>query len=213
MKTFIFDMDGTLIDSLPDVAEASNRSLKMHGLPERTLEEVRRNIGHGLDDRLTKLALPAVLSPSEYAELKKDYCDYYAGHCTALSYAYSGMTETLTELKRRGHRLIVATNKRDRFAHAIADKLFAGIFDRVIGQLDGVPPKPDPALGKYITGLLSVSPADCVMVGDSKFDMLFARSCGFFPLGVRWGYSEKGELESSGAEFIAERPADILSLA
>lgn len=213
MKTFIFDLDGTLIDSLPDIQTAANKAFNAVNLPSRSLKEIRQHVGHGLDDFIRNINLPHVVTDEEFSVIKNTYGEYYKNHLADLTTIYDGVTELLKALRKMGCLLIIASNKTDAYAKIIADKLFAGMFDDVLGQMDHLPPKPCPELGQYIMKKYGLSAADCVMVGDSKFDTAFAKNCGFYSVGVRWGFSEPGELELAGTDKIVEKADEILALA
>jgi len=212
VKTFIFDLDGTLIYSLPDIREAANRAFAAVGLPLRSIEEVRKFVGHGLDDFLRNINLPYVVTEKELSVIKNVYDEYYKNHLADLTTVYDGVIDLLRNLHEKGCFLIMASNKTDIYVKIIADKLFHGLFDDVIGQMDGVPPKPCPALGQYILDRHGLTAADCIMVGDSKFDTVFAKNCGFYSVGVRWGFAEPGELEAAGTDKIVEKANEILAL-
>ncbi len=212
MKTFIFDLDGTLINSLPDIQTAANRAFAALNLPTRNLEEVRKNVGHGLDDFFRHINLPHIITEEELSVIKNVYGEYYKNHLADLTTVYDGVIELLRALRKKGCMLIMASNKTDLYAKIIADKLFSRLFDDVIGQMDGIPPKPRPELGQYILQKHGLSASDCVMVGDSKFDTVFAKNCGFYSVGVRWGFSEPDELENAGTDKIVDRAEEILEL-
>lgn len=213
MKTFIFDLDGTLINSLPDIQTAANKAFTAAGLPIRTLEEIRQNVGHGLDDFIRNINLPHIVTDEEFTIIKDVYGEYYKNHLADLTTVYDGVVDLLRALRKNGCLLILASNKSDLYVKIIADKLFPGLFDDVIGQMDGVLPKPHPELGQYILNKHGIKASDCMMVGDSKFDTVFAKNCGFFSVGVRWGFSEPDELENAGTDMIIEKADEILALA
>ena len=213
MKTFIFDLDGTLIDSLPDIQTAANKAFSAVNLPSYTLKEIRQNVGHGLDDFIKNINLPHIVTDEELSIIKTVYGNYYEKHLTDLTTVYEGVTDLLINLRKKGCLLIMASNKTDLYAKIIADKLFLGLFDEVFGQIDGLLPKPNPELGQLILNKYSLVATDCIMVGDSKFDTAFAKNCGFYSVGVRWGFSEPGELEAAETDIIVERADEILALA
>ena len=212
MKTFIFDLDGTLINSLPDIQTAANKAFAAVCLPSRSLDEIRRHVGHGLDDFLRNINLPHVVTEEEFSVIKNVYGEYYKNHLADLTTVYDGVIDLLKTLRKMGCLLIMASNKTDLYVKIIADKLFPGLFDGVVGQMDGLPPKPRPELGQYILNKYGIDASDCVMVGDSKFDTAFAKNCGFYSVGVRWGFSEPGELEKAGTDKIIGKADEILAL-
>lgn len=213
MRTFIFDLDGTLVNSLPDIQTAANKAFHAVNLPPRSLEEVRLHVGHGLDDFIKSINRPHIVTDRELSVIKTVYDEYYKNHLVDLTTVYEGVIDLLEKLRKMGCLLIIASNKTDLYVKIIADKLFAGLFDDAIGQMAHFPPKPRPDLGQYIMDKYGLSAADCVMVGDSKFDTAFAKNCGFYSVGVRWGFSEPGELETAGTDLIVERADEIFDLA
>lgn len=213
MKVFVFDLDGTLINSLGDVAAAVSFALQKGGYEPTTPERVFQLIGHGVGDVLLALLPPHKRSQEEMLRVRGYYYEYYGAHTTVLTTVYPHVPEMLAGLKAKGCRLALLSNKTDEFAKKIADNLFSGLFDYVRGAVDGFPLKPDPRVGDLVLEQFGVKPSDCVMVGDSHFDIDFAHACGFFSIGVDWGFAEPDELKNANANIIVSDAMQILETA
>ena len=213
LQAVILDLDGTLIDSLADLAEAVNRMLDEHGHPRRPLEVFPRYIGEGMR-HLVRRALPEDCRADDYVDrCVADYMRHYEQLWHDQTHAYAGMPETLRELRRRGLKLGVLSNKPHHFTALCCDHFFPpGTFDVVLGQRDGVPRKPDPAAGLEIAALFSLEPRRCAYVGDSGIDMQFGIAAGMRRVGVLWGFRGEDELRENGAEVLLGAPRELLDL-
>ena len=213
LQAVILDLDGTLIDSLADLAEAVNRMLDDHGHPRRPLEVFPKYIGEGMR-HLVRRALPEDRRAEDYVDrCVADYQRHYEQCWHDQTRAYHGMAEALAALKQRRLKLAVLSNKPHRFTALCCDHFFApGTFDVVFGQRDGVPRKPDPAAGLEIAALLGAKPARCAYVGDSGIDMQFGAAAGMRRAGVLWGFRDEAELRESGAEVLLKTPAELANL-
>lgn len=213
MKAFIFDLDGTLIDSLEDLAEAINRMLAEHGYPRQPLEVFPLYIGEGVK-ALVERAIPAEALPKEDINARvKDYQRHYTDTWHDKTTPYAGITEALQELEFRNMKLAVLSNKPQVFTKLCCDYFFPNTrFEAVFGARDDVPRKPHPAGALNICEILGVQPADCVFVGDSGIDMELAVNAGMFPAGVSWGFRKEAELLAHGAKTIVRHPDDLLCL-
>lgn len=213
MKAFIFDLDGTLINSLADIAEAVNRALDERGFPRHDPRVFPQFIGEGVHKLVERAVPPEALPAIDIPSMIADYQRHYAGTWRDKTRPYEGIPEVIGALRARGMRTAVLSNKPDHFTRLCCGHFFAeGSFDAVRGASDGVPRKPHPRAGIELAEELGVSPDDCVYVGDSGLDMEFAVNAGMFPLGVLWGFRGEAELREGGAGRLVARPADILSL-
>lgn len=209
---FVFDLDGTLLNTLPDLVALTNRSLAKAGLPERTEGEILSFVGNGLRS-LMERAVPGGSSPRVVDAVMQNWKDDYAEFGIALTVPYDGMRETLAALKARGKKLAVLSNKFDGGVQEIIPIHFPGMFDAMHGEGPLFPRKPDP------TGLLSTiaelgaSPETTAYVGDSGSDMRVACAAGTFAVGVTWGYRPEAELRAQGADAIITAPEDLLAFA
>lgn len=209
----IFDLDGTLLDTIGDLAAACNVVLERRGLPQHSYEEYCHFVGNGIM-RLVERALPEELrTPELVAAVRADFVDYYTAHIDLLTRPYEGIAELVAELTRRGVKLAVASNK----FQAGTEKLVARFFPRtafaaVLGQRAGVALKPDPAVVEEILARTGVDRGRVLYVGDSGVDMETAAAAGVRSAGVTWGFRDRAELEAAGARHIVERPEELLGL-
>lgn len=212
-QLIIFDLDGTLLNTIGDLAMACDHMLELRSLPRHTYEEYCSFVGNGIM-RLVERALPETLRTAEYvAAARKDFVDYYIDHIDLKSHPYTGITELLGDLQRDGALIAVASNK----FQAGTEKLIRGFFPSVdwveiCGNREGVPLKPDPTLINMIIDKAGVERTHCTMVGDSGVDMLSARNAGIRSVGVSWGFRSREELEQAGAEQIADTVEELRTI-
>ena len=203
MKTrlVIFDLDGTLLNTIGDLAVACNAVLALRGLPEHTYAEYCHFVGNGIM-RLVERALPEELRTAEnVAAVRADFVKYYTEHIDIHTKPYEGIPELIAELVRRGVSLAVASNK----FQAGTEKLIRLFFP-------GVPLKPSPAVVEEILALTGVAKERVLYVGDSGVDIETAAAAGVRSAGVTWGFRDRGELEDAGARHIVDRPEELLEL-
>lgn len=213
MKAFIFDLDGTLIDSISDIAEAVNRMLADHGYPRAPLTAFPRYIGDGVGPLVQRALPPEAAEREDIAARVADYQRHYEDTWKLATVPYSGMHETLAELRARGMKLAVLSNKPDHFTKLCCEHFFpdAG-FEVVFGAREGVPRKPHPQGAFDICEILNVPPHECAYVGDSGIDMELAANAGMYAVGVRWGFRSEQELLEKGARTIVAQPDDLVCL-
>jgi phosphoglycolate phosphatase len=209
----LFDLDGTLADTLEDLADAMDRVLRGEGLPGHGYAEYRRMIGHGIR-RLVSAALPADRRDDPtvdrcFARMIADYGE----HSLVKTHLYDGVAELLAALKAVGLKLAVLSNKADEPTRRIVAALFAdGAFDAVAGARPDVPLKPDPAGALLAAASLGIEPGRTIYVGDSPTDMRTALAAGMTPVGVSWGFRTRGELVEAGASAVIDHPPELLAL-
>ncbi len=215
-QAVIFDLDGTLLDTIEDIAGATNRVLEARCLAPFDIEETKLLVGDGIEEMVRRAFGSrgvAALSDADVAGIVTDYRREYQACWRAHSRPYSGVPELLGELARRGVRTAVLSNKSHPFTTLMTAELLAGFrFDAVRGATPGVPLKPDPAPALAIAGELGVAPRACAFVGDTSVDMNTARAAGMFPVGALWGFRTADELRQSGAEALIASPPDLLKL-
>ncbi|MDE6828597.1 MAG: HAD-IA family hydrolase [Alistipes sp.] len=212
-RLVIFDLDGTLLDTIGDLAVACNASLAMRGLPQHSYDDYCGFVGNGIM-RLVERALPEPLrTPENVALMRADFVRCYTEHIDARTRPYEGVPELLAVLSQRGLRLAVASNKFQAGTEKLVQRFFPGIaFDPVFGQREGVPLKPDPAVAETILALTETPPGQALFVGDSGIDILTAKAAGIRSAGVTWGFRSRTELEEAGADHIVDRAEEILAL-
>ena len=209
VKIAVFDLDGTLADTLADLAGAVNYGLRKMGCPEHTLDEYRFMVGNGAK-KLCWRALPEDRK-EEAPELHRYFSEYYPAHLVDKTCVYNGMHEVLRKLDKAGVVLAVATNKPEDAARELVAELLPDIdFIRVLGGTTKRPIKPDTQVIAEIFAALPDEPGEAYMIGDSNVDMLTGQNAGIRTIGCAWGFRGREELEAAGADFIAEKPEDIL---
>ena len=205
MKLAIFDLDGTLLDTIADLAAATNFALAHYGLPTHKEEEYKFFVGNGINKMLER-ALPEDKRNEEYiTKLRSQFVPYYDVHNSDLSRPYPGMVELLKELQRNNIAIGVASNKYQEAAVKLVLQFFPGIdFALILGQREGVPSKPDPTIAYEIIEHTGIAKEDTVYIGDSCVDMQTGKNAGITTVGVSWGFRPKTELESYNPDFIAD---------
>lgn len=214
MKKFvIFDLDGTLLNTLDDLAAAANHALEVMSLPIHPVEAFRMFVGNGvpkLVERMTPEALrhDAALS----ARLRQAFDEYYGPHGQDLTRPYDGVILLLDELLNRGMKLAILSNKPHEFVKTLVPHYFGERFTVVYGQRAGYPTKPDGSLVEEVLADLGGRAEEAVYLGDSGVDMETARNGGVFSVGVLWGFRSREELLAHGAQALIERPEELLPL-
>lgn len=210
IQACVFDLDGTLINSIDDLADAVNYTLRLYRYPEHEPAEYRYMVGNGAA-LLIERALPeGHRTEREIAKALDIYRERYAAHSLDKTRPYEGMTATLRRLRAAGLRLAVISNKPDSDTQAIIEKLFpARLFDVVCGHRDGMPHKPDPQGVLEACARMGIKPSGGAMLGDSAVDIKTALAAGMTPLGALWGFRERDELAEAGAKFLLEKPAEL----
>lgn len=214
-KAAIFDLDGTLLDTLGDLAGGVNAALRANGFPEHGEQAIRRFIGDGAE-MLIRRALPDGVGKESdrVAACLASFEVHYGEHYADLTRPYDGIEQLLAALSKLGVPLGILSNKPHEFTVRCACSYFGdedSPFRVVFGQREGVAKKPDPAGAIEAAGLLGVEPADCLYIGDSDVDMLTAKAAGMAAIGVSWGFRSVDELRAAGALQVIESPAELLS--
>lgn len=209
--TYIFDLDGTILDTLLDLANAVNFAMKSKGFPERTTDEVRSFIGNGIKV-LIKRAVPENTSEDDYAEALEIFTKYYLEHIADNTKPYDGIIDVINSLKEKGCKTAVVSNKAHFAAQAVVKDFFGDIFDLVVGKMDEFPSKPEPDSLLYTIKSLGAEKGKCIYIGDSDVDVLTAHNAGLECIGVTWGNRNEDVLLASRAEYIAHTPHEILDI-
>lgn len=210
-KAVIFDMDGTILNTLEDLKNATNYSLKQFNFPERTLDEVRMFVGNGIR-KLCERAVPAGTDSKTVDEVLAVFLPYYEKHNNDFTCAYPGIQNLVIELHKLGIKTAVSTNKADVPAQDLGKKYFNGVFDLIVGQQEGIRTKPAPDSVNLILSKLGVEKKDAVYVGDSDVDFQTAANSGLDFIGVDWGFRGRAFLEQHGAKNIVNKAEEILEL-
>ena len=213
IKALIYDLDGTLADTLPSLCQAINMTMDHYGAPLRTCEDVRLAIGNGAR-MLVKRLLPDALSNHEdkVTEALLYYNARYAETYTAAD-CYDGIQDAVTALCHRGYVSAVLSNKPDKYTVALCRILFPeNTFALTRGQQEGVPTKPDPTAPLSIAARLGVKPEECAFIGDSEVDIRTAKNAGMMSVGCAWGYRSADDLRAEGADAVIDTPDQLLTL-
>ena len=211
IKAVFFDMDGTLVNSLNDLAVSTNYALEKNGYETKPIENYADYQGNGVYVMIERALAPIKVTSEELTVLRNDFFDYYKNHCTDYTTDYDGIKELVQNLKERGVKVCCITNKVEKIAYKIIDHFFGGM-NIVAGQIDGVPNKPNPYQTLKAMEELNLKPEECLFVGDTGVDIETAKGAGIKSVGCLWGFRTKEELETAGANFIVAVPCEILEL-
>ena len=213
MKLVIFDLDGTLLNTLEDLAASVNYALHRFGYPEHTVEEYRYFVGNGIT-KLVERALPEKERTEEHIiQVRAEFLSQYSQHKMDRTKPYAGIPALLEQLRHAGVVLAVASNKYQEATHELIHFYFGDhIFAAVLGQREGIPAKPDPSIVNEILAITGMEKRDTFYVGDSCVDMQTALNGGVIPIGVSWGFRPCVELEENGAIHIVDRPSQIFEI-
>ncbi len=212
IKAVLFDLDGTLVNSISDLAACVNHVLKNNGMPTRAENEFFMFVGDGIP-KMIERALPADKRSKEMLDkLVMEFLVYYANHYADNTIAYDGIKATINALREERYKLIVISNKAQEMAEKVVLKIFGEVFDEIVGKREGYPAKPDPTLTFEILKKHGLEPNECVFLGDSGMDMALGVNSGAYPIGVLWGFRSKEELLENGAKSIIASPQELLEI-
>lgn len=207
----VFDLDGTLIDTLEDLKNSVNYALGQFGFPERTYDEIKSFVGNGVA-KLVYRSAPADTADETKAKLLALFKEHYMAHSMVFTAPYEGIEEMLTELKNAGVRTAVVTNKMQDAAFDLIETFFGSYIDVVIGQVDSLPQKPEPDGVWLAIEKLGEKRENAVYIGDSDVDCLTAKNSALPVIGCVWGFRGREVLEECGADYIAESPSDVVKI-
>ena len=213
-KLFLFDLDGTVGNTLESIAYTAELAFKDFGIVPQKTEKFRYFAGDGADVMIQRaLASSNVFDPEMIQKVTVRYREYFVTGCTYHVGSFPGLKQTLEELKKQGALIAVCSNKDQVYAEKVVGTIYGkNFFDRILGKSALLPGKPDPAMPLSIAADLKVSFEDCIYVGDTNTDMKCGKSAGMYTVGVLWGFRDKEELVSSGADLIIDEPALLLKL-
>ena len=208
-QTVIFDLDGTLLDTIEDLAAAGNWVCRKNGWPEFTVEQFKGMVGHGMRNLVTQLMPEKRRSPLMVTYTLALYMERYGAHCLEKTRAYAGIPELLQKMKDAGITMAVCSNKSDQFSRDIIAHFFPDTFAVVRGKLEGVPVKPDPTGTLAVLRQLGADPATTLFVGDSRVDIETGKNVGSATCGVSWGFRPRETLAEAGADTIVDTAAEL----
>ena len=205
--TYLFDMDGTLLDTLADLTAAVNHTLEQYGYPRRTIEQVRKGLGNGAA-KLMAAMLPQGEETPGFADIMRDYRAWYQAHACVETCPYPGVPEMLKRLRQRGCKVAIVSNKPHGAACELAERFFPGV--PTFGERPETPRKPAPDMVFHALTALGAGKEGAVYVGDSEVDVQTARNAGLPVIGVAWGFRGRAALAAAGAETIVDTAAELL---
>jgi phosphoglycolate phosphatase len=212
-RAVIFDLDGTLLNTLEDIADSANRVLAARGLPTHPVDDYRFFVGDGVEKLVERILPPDKRDRGTVGRCLAEMREEYGRNWNVKTRPYEGIPETLASLDRRGVKRAVLSNKPEELTRACVRELLSSwTFTAVAGHTDRVPRKPHPAGALDLARRLGVSPEEVVLVGDSNVDMQTAVNAGMYPAGATWGYRPRKELLAAGARSLLDRPIDLLGI-
>ena len=210
-KLAIFDLDGTILDTLEDLKESTNAALAANGYPARTLDEVRRFVGNGIG-KLIERAVPQGTSKEATAKTLESFKEHYGIHCADHTKPYDGIPKLLEDLRRCGIQTAVVSNKADFAVQELCSQYFPGAFDFVVGEREGIRRKPCPDSVFEVLKTLKKTADEAVYIGDSDVDVETAREAGMDGIFVNWGFRGRAFLIEHGATCIVDTPEELEKL-
>lgn len=210
-EAVIFDLDGTLLNTLEDLRDSVNYSLKLHGMPERSMEEIRHFVGNGVQ-RLMELSVEANCPKEKFDSAFAVFKEHYAIHCNDKTGLYPGIAELLSELKKEGFQMAIVSNKYYQGVQILKEQYFKEYLSVAIGEKEGIRKKPAPDTVLEALRLLEIPKEKAVYVGDSEVDIATARNTGMDCITVAWGFRTRQEQEEAGANVFVQRPQEITEL-
>ncbi|MBQ2928515.1 MAG: HAD family hydrolase [Oscillospiraceae bacterium] len=206
MKTgILFDLDGTLLDTLEDLLDATNYALAVHGYPPRTLPELRRFVGNGAYNQM-RLSCPEGTPPERIQAVLDTYKPYYTAHCQIKTRPYAGIPEVLAEIGKE-YPIAIVSNKPDSAVKALCAEYFPGIY--ALGETPDCPRKPAPEM--ITKAMAGIGVESCIYVGDSEVDVLTAKNAGIPCVSVLWGFRDREDMEEVGAEIVCEQAEGLIT--
>lgn len=210
-NTAIFDLDGTILDTLADLRDSVNFALIKNGLPVRTTDEIRAFVGNGIR-LLIERSVPCNTDNDIVDKCFLDFKEHYKTNSVNLTKPYEGICETLNELKKSGVKLAVVSNKADFAVQGLVEKYFPDLFDFAVGEREGVRRKPHPDSVLEVLRELSIRKNEAVYIGDSEVDIETAKNAGLPCIAVTWGFRDKNVLVAGSPEYIIDKPSQITEI-
>ena len=204
-NTILFDLDGTLLNTLDDLAESVNAALASFDLPSRSKQQVRRALGRGIRYLMSRSVPDGEANPA-FEAVFAAFRAHYNAHCRDKTRPYDGIPELLEKLLRQGWRMALVSNKVDSAVQILYHDFFSTSLSLAVGQREGIPTKPDPAMPRFALEALGARPEEAVYIGDSEVDYETARNAGLACVLVSWGFRDREELEALGPEGLCDAP-------
>ena len=211
-RVALFDLDGTVLNTLDDLADAVNAVLAANGMPQHTKDEIRLFVGNGIA-KLIERAVPMGTGEDTFCKVLGDFKTYYGAHCAEKTAPYAGIPEMLASLRAHGVCTAVVSNKADFAVKALAPRYFGDLFDMALGEdVAKRPAKPAPDMIYHVLETLGATPDEAVYIGDSDVDVLTARNAGLPCIAVTWGFRDRACLENAGATLFADTSKELSDL-
>lgn len=212
IKAIFFDLDGTLVNSLADLANSGNYALQQFGFPTHKTDDYKYFVGDGMHKLIERILPLEKRTETTVDEVLAVFMNHYRKHFVDKTAVYNGIIELLSLLKKDNYKTVVISNKEQGMATAVTEKLLGGYFDLIYGKREDFPAKPNPKLLLKIMGELNVRPEECIMIGDSGMDMAVAVNAECKSIGVLWGFRKREELAENGADYIVKTPEEIYNI-
>jgi phosphoglycolate phosphatase len=210
IKAVLFDLDGTLLDTIDDIADSANYTLEHFGYPTHPVGAYRHFVGQGADHLLCAIVPGSARAPENIDNLKKIYVERYNAHSLDKTRPYDGIVEAVKKLREAGLKLAVVSNKSEHATKSTVSSTFPeGLFDFLAGAKPGVPLKPDPAIVRIVLGEFGITPDEAFFVGDTSIDLATAKNARCPSIGVTWGFRPE---EVTGADFVIDDPSELPGL-
>ena len=206
-KIVIFDLDGTILNTLEDLADSTNYALSVFDMPERTIEEIRHFVGNGIR-KLMERAVPQGTPESMIVKVHETFTEHYKKHCADKTRPYDGIKELIENIRNAGVYTAVVSNKADYGVQTLCKDYFPGLFDYAVGEREGIRRKPYPDSVNEVLRQFDVDRTQAVYVGDSEVDVQTAANAGMDVCMVGWGFINEEFLKESGAEFVVHSPEE-----
>ena len=210
-QLMIFDLDGTVLNTLEDLYLSTDYALKQCGFPERTIDEVRQFVGNGIR-KLIERAVPEHTPETQIHQVHQVFTEYYEKHCADNTKPYDGIPEVLQKLRQSGMKTAVVSNKADYAVQILCRDYFPGMFDAVAGEREGIRRKPAPDSVQAVLQALQIPEEQAVYIGDSDVDIETAKNAGMPCISVEWGFRDREFLLHYGAQKIISKPEELLDL-
>ena len=210
-ELIVFDMDGTILDTLKDLKNSMNHTLRLYNMPERTLDEIRSFVGNGIRKLIERAAVSG--TPETIIEaIHKEFMKHYEVHCADFTKPYDGVNDLILELKSRGYKTAVVSNKAHDAVLDLCDQYFPALFDLALGEKPEIAKKPAADMVNLALEKLQISREKAVYIGDSDVDVATARNSNLDMIAVDWGFRTREFLVEQGAKTIVSHPEEILQL-